>query len=134
MTKALIVAALLLSGSIAASAQSDPGQDKGQEPPPQESFKADKGVTFQLKCIHEHDKTIGRDGHLLREIKMTNKCEQRLKCQVYAAAYGAQGPQFGRTVMILAAKSRGVAATKVYRFKIKEGDGMLTSTRHCQVF
>ena len=133
MTKAPIVAALLLSGCVAASARNALGQDKGQEPP-QVSFKADKGVSLQLNCIDEHDQTIGRYGHLLREIKMTNKCEQRMKCKVYAAAYGAQGPQLGRTVMILAAKSLGAAATQLFRFRIKEDDGMLMSTRHCEVF
>jgi hypothetical protein len=133
MTKALIVVALLLSGCVAASARNALGQDKGQQPA-QKVLEADKGITLQLNCIDEQDQTIRQYGHLLREIKLTNKCEQRLKCNVYAAAYGPQGPQLGRTVMILAARSVGAGATQSFRFRIKEESGTLTSTRHCKVF
>ncbi len=136
MTKAiprLTGAALILCVTAAlAAAQTAPAVDpnKAQEPPP----VADKGTTVQLKCIGEEGQTLGHDGHLFRRIGLTNKCEQRLRCQAYAAAFGAQGVQRGQAVLILAAKSTGAAATGSYRFRIKEGGGMLTSMRHCRVF
>jgi hypothetical protein len=119
-------AALILCGSYAcANAQNAP-----VAPPP----VADKGTTVQINCIDEEGETLGKDGHLVRAIKLTNKCEQRLRCQTYAAAYGAQGVQRGQAVLILAPESKGPAAARTYKFKIKEGGGMLTSTRHCRVF
>jgi Spy/CpxP family protein refolding chaperone len=127
MTKSRIfAAALILCGSLTyAAAQNAPA-----EPPP----VADKGTTVQLNCIDEEGETRGGYGHLVRTIKLTNKCEQRLRCQAYAAAFGAQGVQHTQAVLILAPKSKGPAAAKAYRFKIKENGGMLTSTRHCRVF
>jgi hypothetical protein len=130
MTKIHFFAAvLILCGSYAcANAQNAPVAPAA--PPP----VADKGTTVQLNCIDEEGETLGDYRHLVRAIKLTNKCEQRLRCQTYAAAYGAQGVQRGKAVLILAPKSKGVAAAKTYKFKIKEGGGMLTSTRHCRVF
>jgi Spy/CpxP family protein refolding chaperone len=123
----IFAAALLLCTSLScAAAQNAPA---APEPPP----VADKGTTVQLNCIDEAGETRGDDSHLVRTIKLTNKCEQRLRCQAYAAAFGAQGVQHTRAVLILAPKSKGAAATKTYTFRIKENGGMLTSTRHCRV-
>ncbi len=124
MTKVCIAAALIACWAVPAWAQS------AQEPPP----VADKGLTSQINCVGEDDMTLGDYGHYLRQIKLTNKCEQRLKCEVFSAAFGAQGLQKGHNVMILAPKSRGAAATKTYQYKIKEGGGMLTTSRYCRVF
>ena len=126
MTKTRIfAAALCLCASLTCAA----AQNAPAAAPP----VADKGTTVQLNCIDEQGETRGDDGHLVRTIKLTNKCEQRLRCQAYAAAFGAQGVQRARAVLILAPKSKGAAATKTYTFKIKENGGMLTSTRHCRV-
>jgi hypothetical protein len=118
-------AALFLCGSYAcANAQNAPAA------PP----KADPGITSQYNCIAEDNKAIGTYGHWQYRVELKNKCEQRLKCQVYGAAFGAQGLQKGHAVMILAAKSRGAEAAKVFLFRIKEVGGMTTVSRHCRVF
>ncbi len=130
MTKAFVIAAFLLAGCIAAHAQNAPGQNApGQEPPP----VADKGTTLQLNCVDEGGDTIGAYGHYIRRNFLTNKCEQRLRCDAFSAAHNAQGVQRTHAVLILAPKSQGAAATKTYQFKIKEAGGMLSSTRHCRV-
>ena len=126
MTKSRILAAALI---LCASLTCATAQNAPAAPPP----VADKGTTVQLNCIDEQGETSGDDGHLVRTINLTNKCQQRLRCQAYAAAFGAQGVQRARAVLILAPKSKGAAATKAYTFKIKENGGMLTSTRHCRV-
>jgi Spy/CpxP family protein refolding chaperone len=116
-----IAAALFLCASYAGAA----AQNAPAAPP-----KADPGITSQYNCIAEENKAIGTYGHLQYRVELKNKCEQRLKCLVYGAAFGAQGLQKGRAVMILAAKSRGEAA-KVFQFRIKEVGGMTTVSRHC---
>ncbi|MEP7029489.1 MAG: hypothetical protein ABI830_00995 [Pseudolabrys sp.] len=130
MTKAFVIAAFLLAGCIAAHAQNAPGQNApGQEPPP----VADKGTTLQLNCVDEASETLGERGHYVRRVKLTNKCEQPLKCQAYAATYGSQGMQRTQAVLVLAPKSKGTAAAKSYEFRIKEVGGFSTSTRYCRV-
>jgi hypothetical protein len=126
MTKShLFAAALILCGSYAcANAQNAPAA------PP----NADPGITAQFNCIDEDNKAIGTYGHWQYRVELKNKCEQRLRCQVYGAAFGAQGLQKGHAVMILAAKSRGAEAAKVFQFRIKEVGGMTTVSRHCRVF
>jgi hypothetical protein len=127
-TRRLAGVAILLCFAGAAAAQ-DSGQDKPTVPP-----VADKGTTAQINCVDEKGETTGSYRHYLRRVELTNKCEQRLKCDVYAAAFGAQGLQKGRTTMVLEPKSKGAAATKTYQFRIKEAGGMLSSSRHCRVF
>jgi hypothetical protein len=117
--------------AAAANAQSAPAAnpDKGQEPPP----KADPGITSQYNCVDEDNKAIGTFRHWQYRVELKNKCEQRIKCLVYGAAFGAQGVQKGRAVMILAAKSSGAGSSKVMQFRIKEVGGMTTVSRHCWV-
>jgi Spy/CpxP family protein refolding chaperone len=126
MTKSRTLAAALILCATAAIANA---QTASAAPPP----VADKGITAQYNCVDEENKAIGTYGHWQYRVELKNKCEQRLKCLVYGAAFGAQGVQKGRAVMILAAKSRGAASIKVMQFRIKEVGGMTTVSRHCWV-
>jgi hypothetical protein len=106
--------------------------DAGQAPPKDEPPPvADKGTTSQLNCVDESNKHMGERHHLSYRIHMTNKCEQRLKCKIFAAAYSSKGVSIGRATLILAAKSKNAPA-QIYDFKIKGAGGMTSSTRECK--
>jgi hypothetical protein len=130
-TKWLAIAALLLSGCIAVAAQNAPasGQDKGHVSPP----VADAGTTAQYNCISEQTKYTGSGKYMFYRIEITNKCEQRLKCAVFAYIVGSKGPAQGRTTLILAPKSSGAAATQVFDVKIKAPGGQGNWSRECRV-
>ena len=120
----ILIAALVLSAGLALARADD-----APEPPP----VADKGTTSQLNCIDENNHHMGQGNHLFYRIAMTNKCEQRLKCQIFAYAISSKGPSQGRATLVLAPKSRGAPA-QIYDFKIKGPGGMTTSSRECRVF
>ena len=118
------LAALILCAT-SAFAQTAPGQ----EPP----LVADKGTTAQLNCVDENNRHMSADNHLFYRIVMTNKCEQRLECAVFAYAVTSKGSSQGRATLVLAPKSKG-AAPKIYDFKVKGVGGMTTASRECRVF
>lgn len=126
----IAAAALLLAGCLTVSAQTDTGQTPPKaEPAP----VADKGTTAQLNCVDEDDKHMGEGHRLFLRITMSNKCEQRLRCLVFAASYSSKGISIGHATLVLAAKSKG-APPQVFDFKVKGGGGMTSSSRECRVF
>ncbi len=131
MTKTTLfaAAALLLAGCFTAFAQNDPGQTPPKEPAP----VADKGTTSQLECVDENNKHMGEGRHLFFRIAMTNKCDQRLKCEVFVASYSSKGASIGHTTLVLPAKPKG-AAPQTFDFKVKGAGGMTSSSRECRVF
>jgi hypothetical protein len=132
MTKAqcLAVAALILCGNFALPAVAQNAPAAGQEPPP----VADPGTTSQYNCISDEGKYIGHGKSVVYRIELTNKCEQRLKCRVFAYTISSKGPAHGNTTLILAPKSRGAAATQAYPLKVKAVGGLATVSRECRVF
>jgi hypothetical protein len=113
-------AALLLCGNIAARA----------EPAP----KADTGTTIQANCIDENDRYVMRGKTPTFVITFENKCEQHITCRVFAFVTSARGMSQGRGTIVLAAKSRGVAAKGTYAMKVKMIGGNSMSDRECKVF
>ena len=122
-------AALILSASFAAAAQAQTAAT-GQEPPPQ----ADAGTTGQLKCIDEDDHYTMRGKQPTLVIELANRCEQRLKCRVFAYVTSAKGAAQGRGTVVLAPKSHGAAAKQSYTMKVKMIGGSSQSARECKVF
>jgi hypothetical protein len=106
----------------------------GQTPPAQEETpKPDPGTTAQGNCISEDD-GFHRDGKRVTfVITLTNKCEARIKCEVFAYMVSAKGPSSGRATLILATKSKGDAARKSYAMKVKMASGSVQSARECKV-
>jgi len=117
------IAALMLCAT-SALAQTAPVR----ETPP----VADKGTTSQLNCIADNNRDVGKGHNSIYRIEMSNKCERRLKCAVFAYAITAKGPSQGRATLVLAPKSQG-AAPQFYDFKIKGSGGMTTTSRECRV-
>ena len=134
MTKTgyVLAAALMLGGCFAAAAQNAP--DAGQTPPKAEPQPvADKGTTSQINCVVENDEHMGERHRQFFRIAMSNNCEQRIKCHVFAASYSSKGPSFGRATLVLAPKSKG-APPQIYDFKVKGAGGMTSTSRECRVF
>jgi hypothetical protein len=133
MTKTFAVAALLLCGCLAAAAQQTQtlsAPATGQEPPP----VADAGTTGQTKCISEEDHYVRLDRGVGFRIELTNLCEQRMKCRVFAYITSAKGAAQGQGTIVLAPKSRGAAAKGTYTMKAKMNGGNSQSTRECRMF
>jgi hypothetical protein len=132
--KLLAAAALLLCGCFSAAAETQTQTlsvpVSGQEPPP----VADPGTTGQLKCISEDDHYVRLGKGVGFRIELTNLCEQRIKCKVFAYITSAKGPAQGRGTIVLAPKSRGAAAKNSYTMKAKMNGGSSQSTRECRVF
>jgi len=128
MTKAkcVAVATLILGGCFAAAAQTEPPA----EPPP----VADAGTTGQSKCISEEDHYVRLGKGVGFRIELTNKCEQRITCTVFAYITSAKGAAQGRGTIVLAPKSRGAAAKNSYTMKAKMNGGSSQSARECRVF
>jgi hypothetical protein len=81
------LAIVLTLGAAPAFAQNDAGQAPPKaEPPP----VADKGATAQYNCLDESEKHVASGRQLFYRITLTNKCEQRLKCAVFAYQVGLE--------------------------------------------
>ena len=100
------------------------------EPPP----VPDRGTTVQANCIDESSDYTTRGKSIFSVMKLTNKCEARMKCAVFVYKINARGPSQGHGTLILGPKSDGAAATKSYTLKVKGAGGFSTSTRECRVF
>jgi hypothetical protein len=130
--KCLAVLALSLCGCFASAALAQNAAPAGQssEPPP----VADAGTTAQINCIEEKDNYVRLGKGVGFQIELMNKCEQRLKCQVFVYINSAKGPAQGRGTIVLAPKSRGAAAKNTYTMKAKMNGGSSQSWRECKVF
>jgi hypothetical protein len=126
-----LTAAALMLCAAPAFAQNAPAQ--GQQPPQAAPPPvADKGTTAQYNCLDEDEK-YARDGkRIVYRMTLTNKCEQRLKCAVFAYQVSSKGPSQGRGMLVLAPKSAGAKATQVYELKVKAMGGMGTASRECK--
>ena len=121
LAKYLAGAALILCGGFVSAA--------AQAPPP----VADKGTTSQSQCIADSGGFKMSDGSAVYTIELANKCEQRLRCRVYAYITSSKGPVQGHATIVLAPKSGGAAAKKSYVMKVKMMGGMAQSSRECRV-
>ena len=120
-------AALILCGCFTgASAQNA----ASQEPPPQ----AEPGMTAQSACIAQNSSWARQGRGIAFAIELTNKCEQRLKCRVFAYVTSAKGAAQGHGTLLLAPKSKGAAATQRWSMKVKMAGGSAQSARECRVF
>jgi hypothetical protein len=119
-------AATMLLCANTAWAQSPPAA----EPPP----KPDAGTTAQANCIEENDHYTMRGKTPTFVIAMENKCEQRLRCRVFAFITSARGIAQGHGTIVLASKSHGAAAKGSYAMKARMIGGNSMSDRECRVF
>ena len=128
-TSKLCVLTLAMAIGFASAGYAEDADGQKVEPPP----VPDRGTTAQPNCIDESSEYINRGKSLFSVMKLTNKCEARMKCAVFAYVLNARGPAHGRSTLILGPKSDGAAATKSYALKIKGIGGFGTSARECRV-
>ena len=92
------------------------------------------GATAQSACIEETGDYATHGTSVTFVIGLENKCDKRLKCEVFAYVIGAKGPSKGHAILILGPKSSGAAAKKSYAMKVKIAGGTAEVSRECQVF
>ena len=66
-------------------------------------------------------------------IGITNTCEKRLRCEIFANVTGVRGTTLGHTVMILGTASSGAGAKKTYAMRVKAAGGVVQVSRECKV-
>jgi hypothetical protein len=120
---------LAMAIGFASAGYAEDADGKKVEPPPM----PDRGTTAQGNCIDEDSEYIIRGKSLFSVMKLTNKCEARMKCAVFVYKINARGPAQGRATLILGPKSDGAAATRYYALKVKGAGGFSTSARECRL-
>jgi len=94
----------------------------------------DAGTTAQAACIDETGDYETQGGKIIFIIGLKNKCDKRLRCEIFAYVVGAKGPSYGHTVTVLAAASNGAPTTRTYAMKVKAAGGTAQVSRQCRVF
>ena len=121
--------AMAIGFASAGYTQDAPADTQKAESPP----VPDRGTTAQPNCIEESAEYTKRGKSLFSVMKLTNKCEARMKCAVFVYKINARGAAQGRATLILGPKSDGAAATRSYALKVKGAGGFSTSARECRV-
>ena len=129
-TSSLLALILAMAVGFASAGHAEDADGQKAEPPP----VPDRGTTAQPNCIDESSEYTKRGKSLFSVMKLTNKCEARMKCAVFVYKINARGAAHGRSTLILGPKSDGAAATKTYALKVKGAGGFSTSDRECRVF
>ena len=127
MTKAICAAGatLMLCGFLTGAAAAQ--NASGQTPPKAEP-------TAPNDCIAEQADFKLRGKQPIFEIALENKCERRLKCQVFVYITSAKGAAQGSGTLRLAPAAKGAAAKKLWSMPVKMAGGTAQSSRECRVF
>ena len=126
----LLALTLAMAIGFASAGYAEDADGQKVEPPP----VPDRGTTVQANCIDESSDYTTRGKSIFSVMKLTNKCEARMKCAVFVYKINARGPSQGHGTLILGPKSDGAAASKSYTLRVKGAGGFSTSTRECRVF
>jgi hypothetical protein len=94
----------------------------------------DPGTTGQATCIEETGDYQTHGKAVAFVIRLSNKCDKRLKCTIDAYVVGAKGPSSGHATLILGAASSGAAAKQSYAMKVKMAGGTAQVSRQCREF
>jgi len=101
--------------------------------PPAAAPAAHAAATDLQSCLTETGDYVTHGKTVSYLIGITNGCDQRLKCQIFANVTGAKGSSLGHTTMVLGAKSSGGAATRTYAMRVKSAGGTAQVSRDCKV-
>jgi hypothetical protein len=124
MTRAalrMIGMGLVLCGAVTASARAD------------DAPKAAPRAGAQSRCISENDGWVRKGRRVDFAIELTNKCEQRLKCRVFAYVTSAKGAAQGRGTLVLAPAAKGQATKKTWTMRVKMSGGSAQTARECRI-
>jgi hypothetical protein len=140
MIRCLAGVALMACLTGAAAAQDKPAAAPGQAVEPAQAGQTapapEPGEGPQAKCIAQKEGYThkGKGIGIGYAIQLTNLCEQRMKCQVYAHLSNARGESRGHGTLVLAPKSKGTAATKTFEMETSMDSGMAQLSRECKAF
>jgi hypothetical protein len=91
------------------------------------------GLPSELqKCLQETGDYVTRGRSVFYVIAITNSCNARLRCEVFANVTGPRGTSLGHTVMVLGPAGSG-AAKKSYDMHVKTFGGVTQVSRACKV-
>jgi hypothetical protein len=153
MTSSRIAACVLIlcaGFAFAAAAQDSPADSPPKDPPPANPLPdnplpgsapaakdipaADAAAAGLQVCLKETGDYVSHGSSVSYVIGLTNTCDKRLKCKIYAYVVGARGPSSGEATLVLGAKSSGAAARKTYTMKVKAAGGIAQVSRECREF
>jgi hypothetical protein len=96
---------------------------------------AASGLPADLQdCLKETGDYVTRGGETLYVIGITNTCNARLRCTIFANVTGAKGSSLGHTVMTLGPAASGAAAEQTHTMRVKAAGGTAEVERDCKVF
>ena len=103
-------------------------EDAGGTPTP------DPGTTSRSQCIDQSGdyQTLGKA--VVFVVGLANKCDKRLRCELFAYFISAKGPSSGHAILVLGARSKGEAAKETHAMKVKMAGGTAMISRECRVF
>ena len=144
-----LILGLVLCAAAAASAQeaSAPQQIAPVTPPPAlpqnplpgtpsaaaAPQTAAPGLPADLQaCLQETGDYVTRGRTVFYVIAISNSCNARLRCEIFANVTGVRGTSLGHTVMILG-PAGSVAAKKSYDMRVKAAGGITQVSRECKV-
>lgn len=117
LIQCLLAAALALAASASFARADDPPKDDAA--PKSECV----GVTSDFKSEGKR---------IVYVVEMENKCEKKLRCQVYVSIMNAKGSAQGHGTLVLAGKDKGAAAKKSYSLRAKEAGGIIQVSPECK--
>jgi hypothetical protein len=145
--KRFFLAIALCTGLAAAASAQDAGEPRlitpaappalpehplpGTQPSP---APAPQTVAPDLQdCLHETGDYVTHGKTVDYVIGITNTCEKRMRCEIFANVTGARGTALGHTVMILGSAKNGNAAKRTYAMPVKSAGGIAQVSRECKV-
>jgi hypothetical protein len=84
-------------------------------------------------CLQETGDYVTHGSAVNYVIGLTNACNKRLRCEIFANISGARGSSTGHTIMTLGRASDRGAAKKTYEMPVKAAGGIAQVSRECRV-
>jgi hypothetical protein len=107
----------------------------GTPPPAAAPQTAASSLPTDLQaCLQETGDYVTRGHEILYVIGITNTCNARLRCTIFANVTGAKGSSLGHTVMTLGPAASGAAAEQTHAMRVKSAGGTAEIERDCKVF
>ena len=135
--KFLCLAAALCCGLVAAARAVDSAPQPSDPPPlpehPLPATPAPAAADDLQSCLQETGDYVTRGGAVIYAIGITNTCDKRLRCEIFANISGARGSSTGHTIMTLGRASDRGAAKKTYEMPVKAAGGIAQVSRECRV-
>ena len=136
--KFLCLVAALCCGLVAAARAVDSAPQPSDPPPapehplPATPVPAPAAAADLQSCLQETGDYVTRGSAVIYAIGITNTCDKRLRCEIFANISGAKGTSLGHTVMTLGPAAGG-AAKQSYEFRVKASGGVAQVSRQCRV-